>query len=392
MNLLLSLLSDQQRRLYAAIESNRIGRGGVKVMSQVTGLSAQTIAKGRAELADAQKGTPPTPDPRTGGRPRATTTYPSIENELEALLSDEIAGDPMSDQKWFRNSVENLSQRLKERGIEVSGQTVYRLLKRMGYSMKYSKKRRDGSRHNCLFREEQFAYIALKKGEFRDKRMPVISVDTKKTELIGLFRNKGRSWCKAPPEVNAYDYRSEAECRAVPLGIYDVGRNKGYVVVGVSNNTPEFTVNGIVRWWTHEGKKVYPTAREILILADGGGSNGCRSKGWKVQLQQKVCDELGLTVTVSHYPRGCSKWNPVERRLFSQISNNWAGRPLKTLSIMLGYIRGTTTTTGLTVTAHLDESTYAKGKKVSAHEVEHLALTSHTTCPKLNYTLKPRSK
>jgi hypothetical protein len=256
--------------------------------------------------------------------------------------------------------------------------------------MKYSKKRRMGSRHSCPYADEQFAYIASKKAEFLGSGLPVISVDTKKTELVGHFRNKGKSWCKAPPEVNTYDYRSEAECRAVPFGVYDVGRNKGYVVVGVSNNTPEFAVNSIVKWWADEGKAAYPRARKLLIFADGGGSNGYRAKGWKVQLQQKVCDGLGLTVTVCHYPRGCSKWNPVERRLFSQISNNWCGRPLRTLGIMLGYIRGTTTTTGLTVAAHLDEGVYTKGKKVGAGEVEQLALTRHATCPNRNYTLRPR--
>jgi hypothetical protein len=310
---------------------------------------------------------------------------------LEQILEEETAGDPMSDEKWVRNSVEQLSERLRAHGISITGMTVWRLLKKMKYSMKYNKRRRKGSGRDSPCRDEQFRYIATKRQEFRSAGLPIISVDTKKKELIGNFRNHGQSWCKEAPEVDEYDFPSAAECRAVPFGVYDLLRNAGFVVVGVSNNTPEFAVNASARWWNEIGRLAYPAAAEILILADGGGANGCRSKAWKLNLQEKLCDRFGMTVTVCHYPAGCSKWNPIERRLFSQISINWAGKPLRTLRIMLNYIRGTTTATGLTVQAYLDENTYRKGHQVSREELDRLNLKPHDTCPEWNYTLRPRT-
>jgi Rhodopirellula transposase DDE domain len=216
-------------------------------------------------------------------------------------------------------------------------------------------------------------------------------VDTKKKELIGNFKSEGEAWCKEAEEVDEHDFPSAAECRAVPFGIYDLARNTGYVVVGVSNNTPEFAVKAIAGWWEQERRLTYPGAKELLILADGGGGNGSRARVWKLKLQECLCDAFGLTVIVCHYPPGCSKWNPVEHRLFSQISRNWAGKPLRALSVMLGYIRGTTTTAGLKVTARLDEGVYRKGVKVSKHDMESLKLRKHDTCPALNYTISPRN-
>jgi Rhodopirellula transposase DDE domain len=202
-------------------------------------------------------------------------------------------------------------------------------------------------------------------------------------------RNSGKAWCKEPCEVNEHDFTSTAEYRAVPFGIYDILRNEGFVVVGISNDTPEFAVNAIARWWQEAGRSAYPGAKELLILADCGGTNGNRCRAWKWHLQEKLCDRFGITVTVCHYPPGCSKWNPIEHRLWSQISMNWAGRPLRTLGIMLGYIRGTTTTTGLTVEAVLDEGMYSKGQKVSWKDVDALNLTPHDVCPEWNYTIRP---
>jgi hypothetical protein len=390
MNLFLTQLNRQQRRLYAGLEASRIGRGGTQVVSRITGLAPKTISRGRAQLTAGLDGEPIQPDPRSGGRPSTEERYPGIEGILEQILSDEVAGDPMSDQKWVRNSVEHISERLKEFGIEVTGMTVWRLLRRMGFSMKYSKKRRQGSGHHSPDRDQQFRYIASKRQQFAAAGLPIISVDTKKRELIGDFKNPGKTWCRQAPEVNEHDFPSAAECRAVPLGIYDLARNKGYVVVGISNATSEFAVKAIARWWQEEGRCRHPTSEEVLILADCGGTNGYRSKAWKQQLQQQLCDSLNLTVTVCHYPPGCSKWNPVERRLFSQISINWAGKPLRSLRILLGYIRGTTTSTGLTVEAHLDEATYRKGQKVSREEMDRLNLKRHEVCPEWNYTLSPR--
>jgi hypothetical protein len=315
---------------------------------------------------------------------------PTIVAALERMLSDETAGDPMTEQKWVRSSLRRLSERLKAEGHQVSSHIVSRLLKDMGFSLKANKRRQ--GRPGCPERDQQFQYIASQRQRFIAAGWPVISVDTKKKELIGEFRNNGRTWRRQAEEVNEHDFRGAVGCRAVPLGIYDVARNEGYVCVGVSNNTPEFTVKAIARWWMEEGRGIYPGVEELLIMADGGGANGCRSKAWKLNLQEKVCDRYGITVTICHYPTGCSKWNPIEHRLFSQISINWAGKPLKTLGVMLGYIRGTTTTTGLKVKAYLDEEAYQKGQKVTKKDMEQLSLVAHAVCPNCNYTLSPRSR
>lgn len=363
-NLLVAILNRQQRRVYAAIESNRIGRGGVRVVSLITGLSEATIGLARKQLAAQAAKVPLPPDRWAAGRPLSEVRYPGIAAALDQILAEEAAGDPMSEQIWVRNSVERIAEKLKEHGINLCGKTVGHLLRRMGFSMKYGKKRRAGSGRGCPEREEQFGYIAAKKKEFLAAGLPVISIDTKKKELIGDFKKPGRVWCRNAPEVGEYDFPSLATCRAVPFGIYDVGRNVGHVTVGVSNDTSEFAVTALSKWWREEGRRVYPTAEQLLVLADGGGTNGSKSKAWRVNLQRTLCDKLGLTVTVCHYPPGCSKWNPIERRLFSQISINWSGVPLRSLEIMLGYIRGTTTRTGLRVSARLDKRTYQRGQKV----------------------------
>jgi transposase len=312
----------------------------------------------------------------------------TLTRDLERLLTDETAGDPMSDAKWVRSSPEKLSKQLTAMGHRVSGSTVYRLLKGMGFSLRLNKKRRAGTQ--SPERDEQFRYIASQKAACLEAGVPIISIDTKKKELIGPFRSRGRTWCRQPPEVNDHDFTSLAEYRAVPFGIYDVGRNKGHVAVGISHDTSAFAVGAIAGWWVVEGRAAYPRADKLLILADCGGTNGCRSRSWKLHLQEALCDAHRLTVTVCHYPPGCSKWNPVERRLFSQISMNWEGQPLRSLDVMLAYIRGTTTATGLTVTARLDEALYEKGHQVRREDLNRLSMTPHTTCPAWNYTLSPR--
>jgi hypothetical protein len=384
----LATLSQEQRRLYAAVESNRLGRGGVSRVAEITGVSGPTVARGRRQLAGLLRGEPQAGERKPiPGRPRTEAKFPAIMAALEEMLSDETAGSPVSDKRWQRSSVRKLSRRLKELGHQACPSTVARLLSDMGYSLRANKKRRSGSQ--CPGRDEQFRYIASQRESFGDLGLPIISVDTKKKELIGNFRKNGRVWCREPTEVNEHDFTSTAEYRAVPFGIYDTLRNQGFVVVGLSNDTPEFAVNAIGRWWREAGCPAYPAAGEMLILADCGGTNGNRCRAWKLNLQEKLCDGLGLGVTVCHYPPGCSKWNPIEHRLWSQISMNWAGRPLRTLGIMLGYIRGTTTRTGLTVEAVLDEEMYAKGQKVSWKDVDALNLTPHDVCPEWNYTIRP---
>jgi hypothetical protein len=307
---------------------------------------------------------------------------------LEQLLSDEIAGDPMREQTWVRTSTRKLRDKLRAKGHPVGHCTVHRLLKKLNFALRANQKRRGGSRGPG--RDEQFQYIASQRNRFSEASLPCISIDTKHKELIGEFSRPGKTWCKKAAQVNGYDFTSLAEYRAVPFGIYDLRRNEGHVTVGISNDTPEFAVNAIARWWEQTGKAAYPKAVELLILADCGGTNGRRCRAWRLNLQEKLCDRFGLTVTVCHYPPGCSKWNPIERRLFSQISINWAGKPLKTLGIMLGYIRGTSTSTGLIVKAQLDESTYRKGQKVTREEVDRLRLKHHAIRPEWNYTISPR--
>jgi hypothetical protein len=273
-------------------------------------------------------------------------------------------------------------------GFSVSHNTVWRLLDRIGYSMKTHVRNRRGVTRDPKQRDEQFLYMGTLRRAFLQEGWPVISVDTKKKELIGNFRNKGRSWCRDALEVNEYDFPSLAECLAVPYGVYDLKQNAGYVVVGMSHNTPEFAVSSICKWWQDEGRSAYVGTNQLLILADGGGGNGSRSRAWKWNLQEMLCNRYGLTVTVCHYPPGCSKWNPVEYRLFSEISKNWEGKPLRTLGIMLGYIRGTTTTTGLRVKAILDEGIYSKGQKVTWQDVDKLNIEPHSVCPDWNYTIR----
>jgi transposase len=321
------------------------------------------------------------------GRPRVEEKQPGITAALERLMANDIAGDPMTEKRWVRVTLTRLSEQLRQQGFRAVEKTVRRLLKQMGFSMKANKRRQVRSR--CPERDEQFRYIASQKQAFAALGLPVISVDTKKKELIGPFRNAGKAWCREAEEVDEHDFPSAAECLAVPFGVYDVTRNVGCITVGVSHNTPEFAASAIARWWETDGLTAYPGAIRLLILADGGGGNGNRCRAWKLNLQERLCDRFGLEVTVCHYPPGCSKWNPVEHRLFSEISKNWAGKPLRTLEAMLGYIRGTTTTTGLTVKAHLDEGTYRKGQKVTKEDVKKINFTPHSLHPRWNYTISP---
>jgi Rhodopirellula transposase DDE domain len=405
--LLRAAMDERLNRLWAASEAITIGRGGVTLVAEATGLSRVTIRAGIRELEDlglvpAIRVTPRQAVSRPirvrwgdrirrpgGGAKLTEVKDPALIPTLEKLLENEVGGDPASDRKWVRCSLSQLSNSLREEGHPASSTTVSRLLKKMGYSLKANERKQGQSKTNHPERDEQFRYIASRRGSFSSAGLPIISVDTKKKELIGNFRRPGKTWCKKPPQVNEHDYSSQAECLAVPFGIYDVMKNTGYVVVGLSHNTSEFAVSSISRWWQDEGQEVYPGVAELMILADGGGGNGYRSKAWRWNLQEKICNRYRLTVTVCHYPPGCSKWNPVEHRLFSQISNNWAGTPLRSLAIMLGYIRGTTTTTGLSVKAVLDEGIYPRGQKVTWKDVDALNLTPHEVCTEWNYTIRP---
>jgi hypothetical protein len=305
------------------------------------------------------------------------------------LIEGETAGDPMSDQKWQRSSLRRLSSELTKDRHPVSHTTVRRLLVKMKYSLKANVKRLSGASHPD--RNQQFEQIESLRQAFLAAGQPVISVDTKKKELIGNFKNAGQSWCLAAEEVNDHDFDQDALGKAVPYGIYDLNHNLGYVYVGNSADTPQFAVEVVARWWQTEGQPMFPGQTKILILADAGGSNGCRPRLWKQQLQELVADRLGLEVTVCHYPTGASKWNPIEHRLFGPISVNWAGKPLQTFEAALAYIRGTTTETGLQVQAFLVDQVYQKGIKVSAETMQTLNIQFAQVCPRWNYTIRPQS-
>lgn len=309
--------------------------------------------------------------------------------EMEAIVAPETGGSPTSDTKWVRSSLRSLSRRLGEAGHPASPPTVGRLLRAMKYSLRMNRKQKETGSPSPE-RNRQFLYIRTQRAAFGAAGFPVLSVDTKKKELIGEFRNAGVSWGREPIRVNDHDFLSDALGRAAPYGIYDLGRNAGTVYVGDSADTAEFAVAAIAAWWKATGSREHPGADRLLILADAGGSNGHRCRLWKEQLQSALCDPYGLAITVCHYPTGCSKYNPVEHRLFGPISGNWAGKPLVSFEAMLAYIRGTTTRSGLEVTASRLAGEFEKGRKVSDEEMASLRLERHLVCPQWNYTIHPR--
>ena len=303
-------------------------------------------------------------------------------------MEPETAGDPMGGKRWVRSSLRRLSAALREAGYQACPMTVRRLLKEKDYSLKANRKCFTGPAHPD--RDRQFRYLGRVERCFLAAGYPVISVDAKKKELIGNFKNPGRAWCRGVEEVNVHDFRQDALGRAVPYGIYDLAHNLGYVYVGTSAETSAFAVDAIVSWWQLEDRPTFAHEDKLLILSDAGGSDGCRFRLWKKQTQEQLADRLGIEVMVCHYPTGASKWNPIEHRLFSHISLNWAGKPLRSFETMLGYIRHTTTQTGLQVKAFLLDREYATGNKVSDKEMAALNLIRRGVCPRWNYIIKPR--
>jgi hypothetical protein len=318
---------------------------------------------------------------------------PSLKKNLDLVdalvnvVEPETAGDPMSEQKWTRSSLSHITQRLEAEGHAVSAPTVGALLLMLGYSMKVNQKRLEGDSHPE--RDLQFNLIQAHRDAFTAAGLPVISVDTKKKELIGDFKNAGQSWTQKPTEVNLHDFPQDALGRAVPYGIYDLNRKQGAVYIGASADTSEFAVDCIHTWWRTLGQVAYPHAKEILLLADGGGSNNCRYSLWRQQLQEKLSEGCGLKVTLCHYPPGCSKWNPIEHRLFGPISINWAGEPLRTFETMLRFIRGTTNKAGLSVQAFLNHQVYETGIKIAKEVLENINIIRHSVCPLWNYSILP---
>ncbi len=293
----------------------------------------------------------------------------------------------MTGLKWSRRTTERIANELGSIGIQVSSSTVCRVLKTMGFSLRSNRK--SISDATSPERNEQFEYIAHLRESYVQEGHPIISVDTKKKELVGLFKNPGSTWERQPIPVNDHDFRSQAEGIAVPYGVYELLHNRGHVFVGTSFETAEFATDSIVRWWRY-AKKDYANPQRLLILADGGGGNSARSRAWKTFIQTRLADQHNIPVTICHYPPGTSKWNPIEHRLFSEISKNWKGKPLDSYETIINYIRTTTTATGLKVRARLVKKHYKKGIKISDAQFSQLSIEHHTTLPKWNYTISPR--
>lgn len=306
---------------------------------------------------------------------------------LDELMKADTAGDPMSDKKWTRKDTRSISREMSAHGVHICPNTAGKLLRQRKYSLRVNRKSIAETQHPD--RNRQFEIIAEFKKRFEDADYPILSLDTKKRELIGNFRNQGRAWSRESEEVNQHDFRSHASAITAPYGLYEPVLNRGTIVIGLSADTPEFAVDCLNIWLAELGWTTYPSMKEILLLCDSGGSNGYRPRFWKYGLYQTIARTHGLTVTVCHYPPGASKWNPVEHRLFSFISLEWAGHPLRSLDAMITYIQGTTTKTGLQVKAVLNERKYAKGKKVPNHLFKQIPLFSHSELSPWNYTIRP---
>jgi hypothetical protein len=296
----------------------------------------------------------------------------------------------MTGQIWVRSSLRSLRDGLEAVGHPVSAPTVGRLLKDLGYALHINAKKLEAS-SNHPDRDQQFDYIAVQRATFTAAGLPIVSVDTKKKQLVGDFKNAGQAYGREPTAVNVHDFPGDADGRAVPYGVYDVTANRGLIYLGTSGDTPAFAADAVATWWQTEGQAGYLNEDQLLLLADAGGSNNCRARAWKERLQMQVCDRFGLTETVCHYPTGCSKWNPIEHRLFSQISRNWAGAPLRTWDTLLAFIRGTTTTSGLAVKAVFQPGDYPTGQKITDAQMEALNIEHHAVCPTWNYTIRPRT-
>ena len=380
-------LDERQRRLLLGTEAAELGRGGVKVVAEATGAHPDTVARGKRELEGQ-----PEPQARVrapgGGRKKLTETDPDLTAELSVLVDPETRGDPMSLLVWTTKSTKNLAGGLAALGHPVSDRTVARMLRAMGFSLQANSKLAQGRQHED--RDAQFRYLAEQVTQHVSAGQPVISVDAKKKELVGAFNNGGREYQPTgqPEQVNVHDFPDKDLGKAIPYGIYDVSDNTGWVSVGTDHDTSAFAVATLRSWWDTIGKVRYATADQILICTDGGGSNGSRVRAWKIELARFAAD-TGLGVTVCHLPPGTSKWNKIEHRLFSQITMNWPGRPLKTHQVIIDLISSTTTATGLTVHCTLDTSQYPTRISYTAAQVQALPLQRHDFHGQWNYSLLP---
>jgi len=383
-------LNESQKRWYAAQKAIEIGYGGITKVKALTSMSRTTITKGIKELK--YKEQLETKIRKEGaGRKKITVVNEDIVKELELIMDENTAGDPMSALKWTCKSTRNISDELNKKGIKVSYRTVYNLLSEANYTLQGNKKTLGNS--NSQNRDKQFRYINSEVKKYMNNNEPIISVDAKKKEQVGNFKNTGQTWRKKsnPKKVHDHDFASLGEGVAIPYGTYDIQKNEGFVNVGIDADTAEFAVNGIRQWWYLMGKKNYPKAKKLLICADGGGSNGSRNRTWKINLQ-KLSDEIKIEITVCHYPPGTSKWNKIEHRMFSFISMNWKGQPLESYEMIINLISNTTTRKGLKIEAKLDRNEYEKGIKVSDKELEEINIKFNKKNPKWNYTINQSKK
>jgi hypothetical protein len=382
------LLDERQRRRWVGVEARALGRGGVSVVARATGMSRTTVTAAVKELDEPAASVAAEGVRRPGaGRPSVTEVDPELMAVLESLVDPATRGDPESPLRWTSKSTRTLAEELSGRGHRVGARTVARLLKAAGYSLQATRKTHEGGTHPD--RDAQFRYLARQVNDHLDAKDPVVSVDTKKKELVGTYKNGGREWQPAgrPEQVNVYDFIGE-DGKAIPYGVYDIAANPAWVSVGRDHDTAAFAVTALRRWWQAMGQPLYPDAGRLLICADGGGSNGSRVRLWKVELAAFAA-ETGLQITVCHLPPGTSKWNKIEHRLFSHISMNWRGRPLASHEAIVQLIAATTTHTGLEVRAQLDDGDYPNGVKITDQQMDALPLSRHDFHGDWNYTLRP---
>jgi hypothetical protein len=389
-----SVLDERSRRLWAATEARAIGRGGITRVSEATGLTHVTIRAGLKQLDRTSSAmTPAATAGRIrqsgGGRKPLVHHDPKILSALEALVEPLTRGDPESPLRWTCKSTAKLALELNAQGHAVSPRTINTLLDQLGYSLQSNRKTREGGKHPD--RNAQFEHINRKTKLFQRQGEPVVSVDAKKKELVGDFKNGGREWQPKgrPEEVRVYDFIDKKLGKAIPYGVYDMAANLGWVSVGVDHDTSEFAVETLRRWWQQMGSQTYPRATQLLITADGGGSNGSRCRLWKSKLQA-FADEIGLRIMVCHFPPGTSKWNKIEHRMFCHITENWRGRPLVDHEVVVNLIGATTTETGLEIQAKLDENVYPVGQKVTKQQMKELLIKQDTFHGEWNYTIEPR--
>jgi hypothetical protein len=388
-NSLLPLLNESQKRQYLGSEARSMGWDGISKISKITGLNRSSIKCGMDELEGFREKAGEGRIRKTGGgRKSLTAHYPELATAIRSIVEAHTIGDPERLLLWVSKSIRHIGNALETLGYKISHETVRQHLKDMGYSLQSNKKTQEGGDH--ADRDEQFEFINGKAKYFISESLPVISVDCKKKELVGNYKNNGKEWSvvKTPLEVNVYDFVDKTNGKVAPYGVYDIANNKGWVSVGISSDTAAFAVKSIKDWWQQEGIILYPKSKKLYINADGGGSNGSRNKLWKEELQG-FADQSGLEIHVSHYPPGTSKWNKIEHRLFSFISKNWRAKPLESLAVIISLIGTTTTQTGLKVTAHLDENKYETGIVITDEQMKKWNIEKSKFHSEWNYIIKP---